>query len=49
MDHKEVRVYVGKINLIYDRALCRSVVYTIRNHANQKSRGGGGGETKTFF
>jgi hypothetical protein len=33
MDHKEVRVYVGKINLVYERALCRNVVYTIRNHA----------------
>lgn len=41
MDHKEVRVYVGKINLVYDRPLCRNVVYTIRNHAYQKNRGGG--------
>ena len=43
MDHREVRMYVGKSNLVYDRALCRNVVYTIRNHTYKKNRGGGGG------
>jgi hypothetical protein len=47
MDLKEVRVYVGKINVVYDRALCRNVVYRIRNYAYQKTLGRGV-ITKTF-
>jgi hypothetical protein len=39
---------VDKIYLVYDRVLCRSLVYRITNHAYHKRPGKGGDQIKDF-